>query len=302
MLESFRLTRHKYYLSLLVLCAWTGFGLFFGAQDYFRDVYFGKSPSLTGYLIGWIVCGYSWALLTLPVLRLARRFSFKRLSWPLFFVVHIPGAVLFSLAQLGIYDVISHLIFNGRSFGYIESYKFLLANELQTSFLVYFAILAVTFTFDHFFASGASRARSLPSFEQEVSTESGDRRSVADNSNGSHQNGSNGSPLRRISVKESGRIVLLDVNEIDWIKSEGNYVSLHTVKKKYLVRETMNAMEKKLDPIEFVRLRRSTIARIAEIKEFHPMFNGEYEVVLKTGATLSSSRRYRKNLEAILRA
>jgi len=61
-------------------------------------------------------------------------------------------------------------------------------------------------------------------------------------------------------------------------------------------------MEKKLDPSEFVRLRRSTIARIAEIKEFHPMFNGEYEVVLKAGTTLSSSRRYRKNLESILKA
>jgi two-component system LytT family response regulator len=64
----------------------------------------------------------------------------------------------------------------------------------------------------------------------------------------------------------------------------------------------MDQMERKLDPKEFLRLRRSIIVRIAEIKELHPLFNGEFEVVLKSGAKLSSSRRYRQNLDALLKS
>jgi two-component system LytT family response regulator len=95
--------------------------------------------------------------------------------------------------------------------------------------------------------------------------------------------------------------VLLDVKDIDWIASEGNYVKLHTTNKTSLLRETMKAMEQKLDPSSFLRVRRSAIVRIERIQELHPLFNGEFEIVLKDGTKITSSRRYRKNLESLLR-
>ncbi|MBA4124802.1 MAG: LytTR family transcriptional regulator DNA-binding domain-containing protein [Acidobacteria bacterium] len=107
--------------------------------------------------------------------------------------------------------------------------------------------------------------------------------------------------LDRIAVKDAGRITLVDVNEIDWISSEGNYVQLHAKGKTHLLRETMDGIERKLNPQKFLRLRRSTIVRVEEIKELTPLFNGEVELVLKNGTKLSSSRRYRKNLETILK-
>jgi two-component system LytT family response regulator len=63
----------------------------------------------------------------------------------------------------------------------------------------------------------------------------------------------------------------------------------------------MDGLENKLNPSEFLRLRRSTIVRIAEIKALHPLFNGEFEVVLKDGTKLASSRRYREKLNSLLR-
>ncbi|HEV2835728.1 MAG TPA: LytTR family DNA-binding domain-containing protein [Pyrinomonadaceae bacterium] len=93
----------------------------------------------------------------------------------------------------------------------------------------------------------------------------------------------------------------MNTDDIAWIASEGNYVSLHSKGKSYLLRETMNGMEEKLDPAAFVRLRRSTIVRIDQIQELHPASQGEFEVVLKDGTTLSSSRRYRKNLQTALK-
>ena len=107
--------------------------------------------------------------------------------------------------------------------------------------------------------------------------------------------------LQRFVVKKDGRIFFLDANEIEWVSSEGNYVQLHTKGKTHLLRETMDRLECKLNPREFIRIRRSTIVRTDVIKELQSLFNGEYGVVLKDGTQLQSSRRYRKNLDVLLK-
>ena len=108
--------------------------------------------------------------------------------------------------------------------------------------------------------------------------------------------------LQRFVVKKAGRIFFLETSEVEWISSEGNYVELHSKGKTHLVRETMDHLECKLNQQEFVRIRRSTIVRTDAIKELQPLFNGEYALFLKDGTQLQSSRRYRKNLDALLKA
>jgi two-component system LytT family response regulator len=62
----------------------------------------------------------------------------------------------------------------------------------------------------------------------------------------------------------------------------------------------MNRLESGLDPDKFLRIHRSTIVNIGRIKELHPMFHGEYDVVLKDGTRLASGRGYRENLQKLL--
>ena len=107
--------------------------------------------------------------------------------------------------------------------------------------------------------------------------------------------------LDRIMVKSSGKIFFLNVDEIDWIEAADNYVYLHAGKESYLIRETMNGMEGKLNQDRFIRIRRSMLVQIDRIKELQPLFNSEYSVILKDGTKLTSSRRYRKNLDKILK-
>ena len=107
--------------------------------------------------------------------------------------------------------------------------------------------------------------------------------------------------LERVVIKEQGRIFFLGVDEIDWLCAQGNYVELHAGRETHLLRETVDGMEGKLDSGKFIRLRRSTIVRTERIKEMQPLFNGEYVVILKDGTRLQSSRRYRKNLDALLK-
>ena len=63
----------------------------------------------------------------------------------------------------------------------------------------------------------------------------------------------------------------------------------------------MTAMEKRLDPEQFVRIRRSVIVKIERITELRPAVNGEFEVKLTNGQILAATRRYRKNLESLVK-
>ncbi|MGH7448753.1 MAG: LytR/AlgR family response regulator transcription factor [Longimicrobiales bacterium] len=106
--------------------------------------------------------------------------------------------------------------------------------------------------------------------------------------------------LDRIVVRSGGRIVILRVAEIDWIEAASNYVRLHAGGREYLLRETMTALEGKLDPADFVRIHRSTIVRVEKIRELEPLFQGDYIVILDDNTRLTSSRGYRERLQDLL--
>jgi two-component system LytT family response regulator len=106
--------------------------------------------------------------------------------------------------------------------------------------------------------------------------------------------------LTRVMIKASGRVVLLKVDEIDFIEADGNYAKLHVGRKAHLLREKMNDLEGQLDPNRFVRIHRSVIVNLDRIKEMHPHFNGDYIVVLEDGRQLRLSRTRREQLEARL--
>jgi two-component system, LytTR family, response regulator len=96
-------------------------------------------------------------------------------------------------------------------------------------------------------------------------------------------------------------VVLLKVNEIDWIEADGNYAKLHVGRKAHLLRERMHDLEARLNPQNFVRIHRSVIVNLERIKELHPHFNGDYIVVLDDGVQLKLSRSRREQLESRLK-
>ena|SRR5436190_15911566 len=101
----------------------------------------------------------------------------------------------------------------------------------------------------------------------------------------------------RLVVKSGGRLFFLRADEIDWIEAAGNYVRLHVGNQSHLLRETMNAIEARLDPERFFRIHRCRIVNVERIQEMQPWLNGEYSVVLRTGVRLTLSRGYREKLQ-----
>ena len=103
----------------------------------------------------------------------------------------------------------------------------------------------------------------------------------------------------RLAVKAEGRILLLKLADIDWVEAADNYVNLHAGNESHLLRETMKAMEDKLPPEQFLRISRSVIVNVEHVKELHPLFHGEYVVILRNGARLTLTRGYRDKLKQL---
>jgi len=106
-------------------------------------------------------------------------------------------------------------------------------------------------------------------------------------------------PAERIAVKANGRILFLALTDVDWVEAADNYVILHAGNDSHVLRETMTRLEAKLPADRFLRISRSTIVNVLQIKELHPMFHGEYVVILINGKRLTLTRTYREKLHQL---
>lgn len=108
--------------------------------------------------------------------------------------------------------------------------------------------------------------------------------------------------LRQILAERNDhedRQVLLAVDEIDVICADGNYLRFTTRDGEHRRRGTLREIEDRLDPARFLRLSRSEIVRLDAIREVQPWFHGDARVVLRNGAVLTWSRRYRSKAEGL---
>jgi two-component system LytT family response regulator len=105
--------------------------------------------------------------------------------------------------------------------------------------------------------------------------------------------------LERLLIRKGERMVLVRLDEVDWIDGAGNYLELHAGKTTYLLRHTLSGLESRLDPRSFLRIHRSTIVNVDRISELHPTFAGDYVVTLRDGTQLSLSRTYRGKVEQL---
>jgi two-component system LytT family response regulator len=104
----------------------------------------------------------------------------------------------------------------------------------------------------------------------------------------------------RLLVKAGGRVSFVDIESIDWVEAEGNYVRIHAGSQVYLMRETMNGLIARIGERQFFRIHRSRIVNITRVKELIIAGGGDYQVLLWDGTRLGLSRLYRDALQAQL--
>jgi two-component system LytT family response regulator len=98
--------------------------------------------------------------------------------------------------------------------------------------------------------------------------------------------------LKSITVRIGNRLVWVNTKDISWIGADGDYVSLSSSNKSYLLREPIHKLIDKLDPDQFIRVHRSTIVRIDQVAELRNLNNRDALIRLHDGTPLRVSRTY----------
>ncbi|MFB6229896.1 MAG: LytR/AlgR family response regulator transcription factor [Salinibacter sp.] len=106
--------------------------------------------------------------------------------------------------------------------------------------------------------------------------------------------------LRRLTIDLPGKVRVVSVDDIRFITAEDAYVKIHTADETYLLRERMHVLEDRLDPSNFARIHRSTIARLDLIEAVYRRSGGDYTARLETGEELDVSRSRHEDLLAQL--
>lgn len=104
----------------------------------------------------------------------------------------------------------------------------------------------------------------------------------------------------RLTVGERGRLVVVELNAVDWIETQGNYQALHAGDTVHLLRETSRGLGARLDPARFVRIHRRFIVAVDRVRDVEPLANGDAIVRLVNGVELRQSRQHRSALRTRL--
>jgi two-component system, LytTR family, response regulator len=104
-------------------------------------------------------------------------------------------------------------------------------------------------------------------------------------------------PVDRLVVKNPGRVLFLSVADIDWIEAADYYACIHVGDATHLIRRTLAELERDVGGERFFRTHRSVIVNLDRIRGLELQSDGEYEVLLNTGARLRLSRRFRRPLQ-----
>jgi two-component system LytT family response regulator len=95
---------------------------------------------------------------------------------------------------------------------------------------------------------------------------------------------------QRLLAKNGNTDSVVCVGDIEWIEAADYYVCLHAGGKRHLLRESIKALEAKLDPNKFVRLHRSAIVNIDHVREIHRDGRTDGWILLSTGARVRLNR------------
>jgi two-component system response regulator AlgR len=108
-----------------------------------------------------------------------------------------------------------------------------------------------------------------------------------------------GNWAKELWVPHRAEIIRIAAEDIDLIVAERDYMRLHVGTRSFLLHETIAELERRLDPAEFVRLHRSTLARRDRIAAFKHIGSGVWEAQLRDGRWLRVGRTYLANARAM---
>lgn len=104
----------------------------------------------------------------------------------------------------------------------------------------------------------------------------------------------------RIVIKEGSSIQIIPTSEVNYLEAYDDYVKIHTDKKTFLKKKTLNYYQSCLDKSMFFRIHRSYIININMLTGIDSYEKNSYRAILKDGTKLPISRTEYANLKEVL--
>jgi two-component system LytT family response regulator len=96
------------------------------------------------------------------------------------------------------------------------------------------------------------------------------------------------------------RLHPLDIDKIDYIEADGNYVTIRTGGAEYISRDSIKRLTSELTDMGFVRIGRSILLNVRAVHYAEPIGHGTLAFTLFSGICLHSSRTYREAILQVL--
>ncbi|MDN3918849.1 LytR/AlgR family response regulator transcription factor [Roseateles violae] len=103
-------------------------------------------------------------------------------------------------------------------------------------------------------------------------------------------------PLRRVLVRDQGKIFPLQVEQIEYLRSDNKYTALASRGRSFLVRLPIATFEQRLDPALFLKLQRGCIVNLDFVESMTPDDNSQLVVQMRDGTRITASREVSKKL------
>lgn len=218
----------------------------------------------------WPSLGYSfaifsiWAVLTWPVMTTVRRIETSTLRLPVRLGLYAAGLVLVSALHVALFVAVYWPLYNNEGeLGRWAMGERMFVRNLGTNVLFYAAMVGAGLRLNR-------RAPVAPP------------------------------PPEALRARSRGAVLIVPLADVEWIGAAGNYAEAHTRQGSVLLDEGLTALAARLPTVAFARIHRSAIVRLDRISAVKSLGRGDAEVVLRSGATVRLSRRYRPALSAWL--
>lgn len=100
-----------------------------------------------------------------------------------------------------------------------------------------------------------------------------------------------------LEVRDGAQTLYLPIADILWVEAAGNYVQLHAAGgRSVLMRATLANLAQRLEGAGFLRVHRSRLVNATFVSAVENLPAGDATVVLRDGARIAASRRYRSAL------
>ncbi len=211
------------------------------------------------------------AVLMIPfVIYWLKLFPLKRDQWVPAVIGHTAGSVIFAFGHYSLMVFFRIVVFqlNGMEYSWLQSYASNLIVEYQLDIKIYVAIVLIVAAYQYFRHFRLSKPPAAPL-------------------------------QGRLVVQTGSGESIVHIAEIDYVSAARNYLVVHVGDKEFLLRDTINNLEKRMAGEPFLRTHRSFIVNIDRIQEIRPADSG-YRIRLKSGGEIPLSRSYRDAVRATL--